>query len=55
VVPVSSKQEFPALASWKENSTGIASKVWIAAWITSGPMPSPGITVILCMMNPLNV
>jgi hypothetical protein len=51
VVPSFWKQASPARAGKNSISKSMASKTVKAASITSGPMPSPGITHILYMLN----
>ena len=49
--PVSSRQSSPALAYVKLKSISKASRILIAASITSFPIPSPGITVISYILS----
>src|SRR5271167_1540343 len=41
----------PAMKVSHSNFTPVASRMRTVAWVTSGPIPSPGIRVILCAMS----
>src|SRR5271157_1289997 len=40
----------PAMKVSHSNFTPVASRMRTVAWVTSGPMPSPGMRVILCVI-----